>query len=87
MVFDLFSDECIPSRASRKSVLLDSGWDSNPRPSNFSNDALPSEQGQAENDLLSYDVIRISEVRSSLRKASYYSPAMLYVNVVVSHVN
>ena len=43
-----------------------------PRSSHFQNDALPSElQGQAENDLLSYDVSCISEVSPSMRKASY----------------
>ena len=48
------------------------GWDSNPRPSYFQNDGLPSElQGEAENDLLSYDVSCISEVSPSMRKASY----------------
>jgi hypothetical protein len=37
--------------------------------------------------LLSYDVSCISEVSPSMRKASFFfSLAMLYVNVVVSHI-
>ena len=46
----------------KQKILLDRGWDSNPRHSYFYNDALPSElQGQAENDLLSYIYIYIYE--------------------------
>ena len=60
------------TKPGKQKILLDRGWDSNPRPSYFQNDALPSElQGQAENDLLSYDVSCISEVSPSMRKASY----------------
>ncbi len=45
------------TKPGKQKILLDRGWDSNPRPSHYQNDALPSElQGQAENDLLSYDV-------------------------------
>ena len=34
-VFELFSDECIPNRASRKFYLTAAGINSNPRPSHF----------------------------------------------------
>ena len=62
------------TKPGKQKIILDRGWDSNPRPSYFQNDALPSElQGQAENDLLSYDVSCISEVSPSMRKASYLS--------------
>ncbi len=60
------------TKPGKQKILLDRGWDSNPRPSHYQNDALPSElQGQAENDLLSYDVNCISEVSPSMREASY----------------
>ncbi len=60
------------TKPGKQKILLDRGWDSNPRPSHFQNDALLSElQGQAENDLLSYDVNCISEVSPSMREASY----------------
>ena len=75
------------TKPGKQKILLDRGWDSNPRPSHYQNDALPSElQGQAENDLLSYDVNCISEVSPSMREASYQSGKCLYVDVVVSHV-
>ncbi len=60
------------TKPGKQKILLDRGWDSNPRPLHYQNDALPSElQGQAENDLLSYDVNCISEVSPSMREASY----------------
>ncbi len=60
------------TKPGKQKIPLDRGWDSNPRPSHYQNDALPSElQGQAENDLLSYDVNCISEVSPSMREASY----------------
>ncbi len=60
------------TKPGKQKILLDRGWDSNPRPSHYQNDALPSElQGQAENDLLSYDVNCITEVSPSMREASY----------------
>ncbi len=60
------------TKPGKQKILLHRGWDSNPRPSHYQNDALPSElQGQAENDLLSYDVNCISEVSPSMREASY----------------
>ena len=68
--FELFSDECIPNRASRKFYLTATGIRT--RDLRIQNAALPSElQGQAENDLLIYDVSCISEVSPSMRKASY----------------
>ncbi len=85
-VFEFLSDECRPSQASRKNLLdLDGIRTRDLRISRTMLYRL-SYKVKLRNDLLSYDVIRISEVSPSMRKAAI-SLAMMYVNVVVSHVD